>query len=59
MLHALAADTDRSKGGQLVIAKGCYSALESDPPKPLTSRQLAKRRNQPFQKLSVANGSTP
>ena len=32
MRHAFAADTDPSKGGQLVVAKGCYSALESDTP---------------------------
>ena len=42
MRHAFAADTDPSKGGQLVVAKGCYSALESDPPKTADEQAVSK-----------------
>ena len=42
MLHAFAAYTDRSKGGQLVVAKGCYSALESDTPKTADEQAISK-----------------
>ena len=42
MLHALAADTDRSKGGQLVVARGCYSALESDISKTADEQAISK-----------------